>query len=75
MVYEKLRALLAEQLDVREEDILPDTNIIDDLGADSLDVVELLTTLEDEYDLVIMDEHIRELYTVKEIADFIETLL
>ena len=75
MVYEKLRALLAEQLGISADDITPETNIIDDLGADSLDVVELLTALEDEYDLIITDERVRELYTVKEVADFIETLL
>ena len=75
MVYEKLRALLAEQMDISVEEITPDTNIIDDLGADSLDVVELLTALEDEFDLVITDDRVRELYTVKEVADFIEALL
>ena len=75
MVYEKLRALLAEQFGISVDDITPETNIIDDLGADSLDVVELLTALEDEYDLIITDDHVRELYTVKEVADFIETLL
>ena len=75
MVYEKLRALLAEQLGISVDDITPETNIIDDLGADSLDVMELLTALEEEYDLLITDERVRELYTVKEVADFIETLL
>ena len=75
MVYEKLRALLAEQLGISVDDITPETNIIDDLGADSLDVMELLTALEDEYDLIITDDRVRELYTVKEVADFIETLL
>ena len=75
MVYEKLRALLAEQMDTSVEEITPDTNIIDDLGADSLDVMELLTALEDEFDLVITDDRVRELYTVKEVADFIEALL
>ena len=75
MVYEKLRALLAEQLGISVDDIAPETNIIDDLGADSLDVVELITALEDEYDLIITDDRVRELYTVKEVSDFIETLL
>ena len=75
MVYEKLRALLAEQLGISVNDITPETNIIDDLGADSLDVMELLTALEEEYDLLITDERVRELYTVKEVADFIESLL
>ena len=75
MVYEKLRALLAEQFGISVDDITPETNIIDDLGADSLDVMELLTALEEEYDLLITDDRVRELYTVKEVADFIETLL
>ena len=75
MVYEKLRALLAEQLGISVDDITPETNIIDDLGADSLDVVELLAALEDEFDLLITDDRVRELYTVKEVADFIESLL
>ena len=75
MVYEKLRALLAEQLGISVDDITPETNIIDDLGADSLDIVELLAALEDEFDLLITDERVRELYTVREVAEFIESLL
>ena len=75
MVYEKLRALLAEQLGISVNDIAPETNIVDDLGADSLDIVELLSALEEEFDLLITDERIRELYTVREVAEFIESLL
>jgi acyl carrier protein len=75
MVFEKLRTILSEQLGVDPESITPDTNIIDDLGADSLDVVELITALEDEFDLIITDERIRELYTVKDVADFVENLM
>ena len=75
MVYERLRELLAEQLGVDEESILPDTNIVDDLGADSLDVVELITTLEDEFNIIITDERIREVSTVKEVVAFIENLI
>ena len=75
MVYEKLRALLAEQLGISVDDITPETNIIDDLGADSLDIVELLSALEEEFDLLITDERVRELYTVREVAEFIESLL
>lgn len=75
MVYEKLCSLLAEQLGVNAEDITPDTNIIDDLGADSLDVVELLATLEEEYNIMITDERVRDLFTVKDVADFVEALL
>jgi len=75
MVIEKLCSLLAEQLGISINEITPDTNIVEDLGADSLDVVELITALEDEFNLIITDERIRELYTVREVADFIESLL
>ena len=75
MVYEKLCALLADQLGVSVEDITPDTNIVDDLGADSLDVVELLAALEEEYNIMITDERVRDMFTVKDVADFVEALL
>ena len=74
MVYEKLKEVLAAQLNVDEDLISPETNIVDDLGADSLDLVELITTLEDEFNTIITDDRVRELYTVKEIVDFLETL-
>lgn len=75
MVFEKVRELLAEQLEIAEDEISMDTHIVDDLGADSLDVVELITSLEEEYGIVITDEAIRELYTVREVVEFIEKLV
>ena len=75
MVFDKVRELLAEQMEVSEDEISMDTHIVDDLGADSLDVVELITSLEDEYGIVITDEAIRELYTVREVVEFIEKLV
>lgn len=75
MVYEKLCEFLSAQLGVDPADIRPETNIIKDLGADSLDVVEMITVMEDEYDLIITDERIRELYTVGEVAAFLEEQL
>ncbi len=75
MVYEKLRAILAEQLGISVDDINMDTHIINDLSADSLDLVELIMALEDEFNLVITDETARELYTVREITEFIEKLI
>ena len=75
MVYQKLCEFLVSQLGVDEEDIHPETNIIDDLGADSLDVVELIAAMEDELNIIITDERIRELYTVGEVAAFLETLI
>ena len=74
MVYEKLKEVLVAQLGVDEDSITPETNIVDDLGADSLDLVELISTLEDEFNILITDDRVRELYTVKEIVDFLETL-
>lgn len=75
MVFEKVRQFLSDQLEISPEQISMDTNILDDLGADSLDVVELITSLEEEYGIVITDEAIRELYTVREVVEFIEKLI
>ena len=75
MIYDKLREILAGQLEIDPNDITPETNIIDDLGADSLDVVELITTMEDEFDIIVTDERIRELFTVGDIAKFLEEII
>ena len=56
MIFDTVRELLAHQLEVDPETITPDTDIFDDLGADSLDVVELVMSIEEEYDIVITDE-------------------
>ena len=53
MVLEKVKAILSSQFDVEEDSITPETNIADDLNADSLDVVDLLMSLEDEFDVEI----------------------
>lgn len=75
MVYEKLREILASQLGIDIDEIGMDTHIVNDLGADSLDLVELIMALEDEFNLVITDEGARELYTVREVTEFIEKLV
>ena len=72
MVLEKLIALLAEQLDVEASEITEETDIIDDLGADSLDVVDLVMSLEDEFDLEIPDEDIETIRTVGELVKYLE---
>lgn len=68
MIFEKVAAILAEQLDAEEDAITLDTSLVDDLGADSLDVVDLVMTLEDEFDMEIPDEDITEVRTVGDLS-------
>ena len=72
MVLEKVKAILSEQFDVEEDTITPDSNIADDLGADSLDVVDLLMSIEDEFEIEIPDEEVENLKTVGELVKYIE---
>ncbi len=72
MIFEKLKDIIAEQLSVDADEVTMDSNIQDDLGADSLDVVDLITTIEDEFDLSIPDEAVEEIKTVGDIANYIE---
>ncbi len=69
---EKIKAVIADQLGIKVEEIKDDSNIVDELGADSLDVVELLMTLEDEYNISIPDEKVPEMTTVNAIVKIIE---
>ena len=72
MVLEKVKAILAEQFDAEEDDITTETLIQDDLGADSLDVVDLLMTIEGEFDVEIPDTEIENLKTVGDLVKYIE---
>lgn len=72
MVFEKIKLILAEQLEVNAEDLTLETNIAKDLGADSLDVVELLMSIEDEFEIEIPDEEIENIRTIGELVDYIE---
>ena len=72
MVLEKVKAILSRQFDVEEDSITPETNIADDLNADSLDVVDLLMSLEDEFDVEIPDEQAEHIRTVGELVSYIE---
>ena len=71
---EKIQARLAEELNLPVEKVTADAKIVDDLGADSLDVVELLSRLEDEYGVMIPDEEVENLATVADVAATIEKL-
>ena len=72
MIFEKVRAILAEQLDLDENSIEMDSAIVDDLGADSLDIVDLVMSLEDEFDAEIPDEAIENMKTVGDVVHFLE---
>lgn len=71
-VFEKVQALLADQFDVDADKITMDTNIENDLGADSLDVVDLVMSLEDEFSVEVPEEDIESLKTVEAVVKFIE---
>lgn len=73
MIIEKVTGILSKQLNVAAETIKPETNIATDLGADSLDLVEILMTLEDEFNVSIPDEDVPTIKTVKDLADYIES--
>ncbi|MBW1999228.1 MAG: acyl carrier protein [Deltaproteobacteria bacterium] len=70
-VEEKVKKIICEQLDVAEEDVVPEASFVDDLGADSLDQVELIMAMEEEFDLSISDEEAEKITTVKDAIDFI----
>ena len=72
MVLEKVKAILAEQFDVEEDKITADTDLQEDLGADSLDVVDLLMSIEDEFEVEVPDEEIGNIKTVGSLVSYIE---
>lgn len=72
MVFEKIRQILCEQLDLEEESVTMNSNITEDLGADSLDIVDLIMSIEEEFDLEFKDDQIDKIKTVGDIVSFIE---
>jgi acyl carrier protein len=72
MVFEKLQEIIVTELGVNKEDITLEADLNDDLGADSLDAVELIMAIEDEFDLSVSDDVAQNLKTVKQIVDYIE---
>ena len=71
-MFEKVRDMLAKQLNLKPEQITPQSDVVKDLGADSLDVVELLISLEDDYGISIPEDDIVNVKTVQDIVDMIE---
>lgn len=70
--FEKLQEIIAEQLEIEIDDITPDSELIDDLGADSLDVVDLVMTIEDEFGMEVPDEALEKIRTVDDVVKYIE---
>ncbi len=72
MVFEKVKGILVDQLDVEEEKVTMEASITEDLGADSLDVVDLVMSLEEEFDVEIPDDQVENIKTVGDIVKYIE---
>ena len=72
MVLEKVKAILAEQFDIEEDKVTADTDLQEDLGADSLDVVDLLMSIEDEFGVEVPDDEIENIKTVGSLVSYIE---
>jgi acyl carrier protein len=67
----KIRSIVAEQLGVDVSELAPDANILDDLGADSLDVVEMVMSLEEEFDIEVPDEDVEEMRTISDVERYV----
>lgn len=72
MVFEKVKSIIAEQLGISEDKIAPETSLLDDLGADSLDLFQIISDLEDEFNIEFAKESIEQLKTIADAVAFIE---
>ncbi|MBM4384256.1 MAG: acyl carrier protein [Deltaproteobacteria bacterium] len=71
----RVEAIIVEQLGVTPEEVVPEANFIDDLGADSLDIVELVMAMEEEFDIEIPDEHAERLQTIGSAVEYLKERL
>jgi len=71
-IEKKIKEIIIEQLNVTEEECVPEAAFIDDLGADSLDIVELIMAMEDKFDLEISDDDLANIRTVKDVIEYIK---
>lgn len=71
-IFEKVKTIIVEQLGINEADVTPEASFVEDLGADSLDVVELIMALEEEFDLEIPDSEAEKISTVGDVVDYIK---
>ena len=72
MVFEKVKKIIVEQLGVEEDEVTMESSFIDDLGADSLDIVELIMALEEEFDIEILDGEAEKITTVGDAVEYIK---
>jgi acyl carrier protein len=75
MIFEKVRNIIAEQLGIDPEEITMESSFIDDLGADSLDIVELIMALEEEFDIEIPDEDAEKIKTVGDVVEYLSNIV
>ena len=71
-IEERVKKIIVEQLGVKEEDVKPEASFVEDLGADSLDTVELVMALEEEFDIEIPDADAEKVVTVTDVVDYIK---
>ena len=70
-IEDKVKKIIAEKLSVDMEEVVPEASFVDDLGADSLDLVELIMSMEEEFDVEISDEDAEKITTVKDAFDYV----
>jgi len=73
MTFEKVRHIIAEHFNIKEDEITPQSSVREDFGADSLDLVDLAMTIEDEFGIEVPDEELEKIQTVDDIVQFIES--
>ena len=73
MIFETIRKIISEQLGLDEKIISPDSNLTTDLDADSLDAVEIIMAIEDEFSIEIPDDRIEDLVTIHDLVEYIES--
>lgn len=72
MIFDKIKKILSDQLDIEEEAITPESLLVEDLGADSLDAIDIVMSVEDEFGIEVPDEIIEKIESVSDIITFVE---